>query len=140
MNRRSALALTLALAMTALPPAPAAAQTPEPTEWRLIAIDGQPFTAEATLAFGADGAIAGRAPCNRWFGTNKATLPALDMSGIGATKMACDRLAEEDLFFAALALMTGSETTAAGTLVLRSADGSRVMEFAPAFPCTTCKP
>lgn len=138
MTRRFTLALALAVALASAGMAPVrAAEGDAPTEWRLIGLDGKPFAAEATLVFQADGTVTGRAPCNRWFGTNAADLPAISLSGIGATKMACDQLAEEALFFQALQLMATSETTKAGTLVLRGPEG-RVMEFAPMPVCTTC--
>lgn len=121
-----AAALAAALAMTAC-----TAQTPDPTgvEWQLRAIDGQAVDIPATIVFDAPNLISGKAPCNRYSGQNRATLPVLDVPGFAATKMACDRLDDEQVFFAALSAMTRLEALADGTLVLSGPDG-RSMTFA----------
>ena len=100
-------------------------------DWHLVAIDGLAFTAGATLRIEAGGALFGKAPCNRWSAVNRAVLPELDPGTIRSTRMACDRMAEEQAFFTALAAMTEARVDAAGSLTLTGADG-RTMEFASA--------
>lgn len=115
--------LFLALCLT-----PAAAETVTGQDWHLLAIDGVIFDAEATLRIEQDGRLSGKAPCNRWFAMNRATLPALDLQGIGATRMACDRLAEEQAFFQALDSMTGLAMAGDRNLIL-TGDAGQGMEF-----------
>ncbi len=121
------LALGLMLAITALP---ASAADVTGTDWQLLAIDGVFTDAPATLRIGADGTISGTAPCNGFSGTSQAALPALALTGLSATRRACDRLADETAFFEALTVMT--EAKVAGlprrNLILTGPDG-RSMEF-----------
>ncbi len=56
--------------------------------WTLVEMDGTAFNARATLRFGEDGKVSGQAPCNRYFSTQTAPYPWLDLGPIGATKMA----------------------------------------------------
>ena len=97
-------------------------------DWLLVALDGVVFEAETTLHIEANGAIHGRAPCNRWSGTNRATLPKLDLGAIRSTRMACPQLTEEQAFFTALAGMTDARLDGTGSLILSNPDG-RSMEF-----------
>ena len=109
-------------------------------EWQLIALEGQPVTWTASLALTADGKVSGQAPCNRYFGTNGATLPDLSLGALGATKMACPDLAAEAVFFEALGAMTRAELDQ-GHLFLIGPEG-RVMEFVrdrtAGEPCLSC--
>lgn len=134
----------LALGGLALTACTAEAQDPTGVEWELLAVDGQVTDMPATLTVDAEGRIAGKAPCNRYSGQNQASLPELKLGGVAATKMACDRLADEQVFFAALAAMTRMERVDDRTLVLTGPDG-RSMEFARDLMnsltrCTTCVP
>lgn len=134
-----ALAALAALAMTACT---ARAEDPTGVEWALVAIDGQVVDFPASLSLDSAGDVAGRAPCNSYGGQNQATLPDLSLPALRATRMACDRLAEEQTYFTALSAMTRLERVSAATLVLTGADG-RSMEFArgptDSRPnCTTC--
>ncbi len=63
----------------------------------------------ASLSFAADGAVSGQAPCNRFFASNAATLPAVSLQALGATKMACPDLAAETAYFEALSSMQRAE-------------------------------
>lgn len=119
-------ALAASAAMTAC-----TADTLDPTgvEWRLAAIDGSAVDMPATLAVDGSGAISGKAPCNRYSGQNQASLPDLKVPGFMSTKMACDRLDDEQVFFTALSAMTRLEMRDNDTLVLTGPDG-RSMEFA----------
>jgi heat shock protein HslJ len=130
-----------ALAMTACT---AQAQDPTGVEWQLLAIDGQVVDIPATLTVHEGGGISGKAPCNRYNGRNQASLPELNVPGFMSTKMACDKLAEEQVFFAALSAMTRLERLDERTLVLTGPEG-RSMEFAADLMnsltrCTTCAP
>lgn len=136
------LPLFAALAMTAC--TTAQAQDPTGVEWRLLAIDGQIVDIPATLTMAASGDVSGKAPCNSYGGQNRATLPELNLSALRATRMACDRLADEQTYFNALAAMTRLDRVDDRTLVLTGPDG-RSLEFAPDVPsgppvCTTCTP
>jgi heat shock protein HslJ len=97
-------------------------------DWLLIAVDGVVFEAETTLHIEADGAMHGRAPCNRWSAANRAMLPKLDLGVIRSTRMACPQLAEEQAFFAALVGVTDARVDGTGSLILSSPDG-RTLEF-----------
>lgn len=121
------LPLLAGIAMTACT---AQAQDPTGIEWTLRALDGQAVDIPATLTVGPAGEISGKAPCNSYGGMNMATLPEMKLSALRATRMACDRLADEDIYFAALSAMTRLERVDERTLRLTGPDG-RSMEFAP---------
>jgi heat shock protein HslJ len=136
--------LLSALALLAMTAATANAQTPPVKEWQLLAIDGQVVDFPATLTIGAEGEIAGKAPCNRYHGRNLVDLPELNLGPLMATRMACDRLAEEQAYFDTLSQMTRVDQPDARTLILTGPDG-RSMEFADDLNstltrCTTCPP
>ena len=133
--RRLALILT-----TALLPNLSLAQTPVGTDWQLLAIDGVVLdqSVTATLRIEADGRIGGKAPCNSWSSQNAAELPALSLKGIRATRMACDKLAEEQSFFDALSAMTEAALDGDKNLILTGPDG-RSMEFVADRTNDTCK-
>jgi heat shock protein HslJ len=133
----------LVLAVIAFP-AMAAAQTYTDMYWELLAIDGQLTDIPAKLRIDVDNVLAGSAPCNRWSVANGATLPDLDLAHIRSTRMACDRLADEQRFFDTLVLMTSVALVGDGKLILTGPDG-RSMEFVPdrtddQTPCKTCAP
>lgn len=135
------LPLFVALSLTAC-----TAESPDPSgvEWQLLAIDGQAVDIPATLSLDALGNVSGKAPCNRYDGQNQAALPDLKLGGIAATRMACDRLADEQTYFNALSAMTRLDRVSDRTLVLTGPDG-RSMEFADDLMstltrCTTCAP
>ncbi|NJS40457.1 MAG: META domain-containing protein [Rhodobacteraceae bacterium] len=130
--------------LLALFPLTTQAQTAEaqtaPIDWQLVAIDGVVTDMRATLRLSDDGTISGQAPCNRWSAMNGETLPALNLAAIRATRMACDRLADEQLFFDTLAAMTRLTPEGSRNLVLTGPDG-RSMEFVSDLmnSLTTCK-
>lgn len=134
---RRFLALVLAVMPTLAP-----AQTIAGLDWQLLAIDGIRTDAQASLRIEDDGAISGQAPCNRWSVANGAVLPALALAGIRATRMACDRLDDEQAFFDALSVMTALQPEGDSSLILTGPDG-RSMEFVrdatdSAALCITC--
>lgn len=138
------LALATSILLSACISADVSAQSITDTEWQLLAIDGQITDMPAMLVFDTSGRVSGRAPCNRWFASNTATLPAVALSPIGATKMACDRLADEQTFFDALAGMQSAALDGDRNLILSGPDG-RSMEFVPDLAdgqtvCKTCAP
>lgn len=112
------------LALAACVQAPA----PPVTEgvYRLISIDNAPFPARATISFATAGMVSGNAPCNSYSGALTATLPQFTTSGISATEMGCDALADEGVFFVALATMTRADISAAQVVLSNAAGGSMV--------------
>jgi heat shock protein HslJ len=137
MRRLLALALSLF-------PALSSAQEMTEIDWQLLAIDGVFFDAKATLRIGRDGVISGRAPCNSWSTMTRATLPDLSIRGIRATRMACDKLAEEQAFFDRLADMTAARIEGGRNLVLTGPDGHSLEFVADPMNsltvCVTCPP
>jgi heat shock protein HslJ len=102
-------ALAFALATLALPArADLAGEVPQVLrlQWSLAEVDGQPATYSATLSLGDDGRISGQAPCNRYFGGVDGALPDFRPTGLGATRMACDQLAQEQAY---LTLLQGAD-------------------------------
>ena len=104
----------------------------EPYYWKLVSIDGQPFGVTATLAIEGDRAF-GQAPCNRWTGQVETDpFPEWRIRKVAATMMACDKLAEEQVFFAAMQAMT-HQSVGIGHLELVDQKG-REMKFVPVVP------
>jgi heat shock protein HslJ len=106
-------------------------------DWHLVGLEGQTVDWTASLRLDGD-RVTGKAPCNRFFGTNATTLPGVSFTALGATKMACPDLAAEDEFFAALQAMQRAELDQ-GHLFLIGPEG-RIMELArdPGQPCLSC--
>lgn len=106
-------------------------------DWHLVGLEGQKPGWTASIRFEGD-KVAGKAPCNSWFGRNGADLPAVQIGTIGATRMACPDLAAETAYFEALKAMQRAELDQ-GHLYLIGPEG-RVMEFAkdPTEPCLSC--
>ncbi|MDM7933447.1 META domain-containing protein [Tabrizicola sp.] len=121
--------LPLALALL---PMMTSAQTPEHPitgiDWQLLAIDGSLTNAPASLRIESDGTMSGKAPCNRWSTMNAAFLPELRIEAIRATRMACDKLPEEQVFFDTLSGMTTVQAEGDSNLILTGPVG-RSMEF-----------
>ena len=112
--------------------------------WQLLAIDGAIIDATATLEMTSQGAITGQAPCNSFGAQNAAALPALSIGPIRATRMACDKLNEEQVFFDALGKMTTARLEG-GTNLILSGETGQTMEFVldradHATVCLTCPP
>ncbi len=95
--------------------------------WRLVTLDDVPFTAIATLQFGARGEITGNAPCNRYFGQQSAPYPWFSAQDVGSTRRACPELDEENTYLTALSEMTLSEIS--GDTLILSNDAGREMVF-----------
>ncbi len=95
--------------------------------WRLVEIDGAPFTARAILSFPQPGEIAGQAPCNSYSGPLTAPYPWFGTGPIAVTRKACAELADETRFFTALKGMTLSEV--GGATMILSDETGREMVF-----------
>ncbi len=135
----AALAMTACTAQAQDP-----AESPTGVEWQLLAIDGRVVDIPATLTLGETGGVGGKAPCNSYGGQNRATLPDIQLSPLRVTRMACDRLADEQVYLKALSAMTLLAQVDERSLVLTGPDGSS-MEFARDLMnsltrCTTCAP
>ncbi len=133
----------LVLALTVLPGI-APAQTYTDIMWELLAIDGVTTDIPAKLRIDVDNVLAGTAPCNRWSVTNGVPLPDLDLARIRSTRMACDRMADEQTFLDALVLMKSVTLDGDSNLVLAGPDG-RSLEFVldradSQTICKTCTP
>jgi heat shock protein HslJ len=94
--------------------------------WAVVELDGRAVAdpARMTLAFAADGRLAGLAACNRYFGSYVLSGEGLRLSPLGATRMACEPRAMEDeqRFMAAAARVTGFAIAGDGGLELRAGD------------------
>lgn len=97
-------------------------------DWALVAVDGVAMRGSIDLR--EPGRAAGQAPCNRWFAQRDGSLPALTLTGIGATRMACPDLAAEAAFLAALARVNRAALGADGHL--RLTGPATAIEFRPA--------
>ena len=104
-----ALAALAACTVAVAPPEPGPAVGEGPGTWRLIALNGAPPAGPVTLRFEDAGRFVGQGPCNRYFGSHAGTAPAFRPGPVGATQMACDRLAEEARYFDALSRVTRIE-------------------------------
>ncbi|CAN1575165.1 HslJ Heat shock protein [Paracoccaceae bacterium] len=139
--RRFVFAFALAMSPVASPAEPI-----QDFEWRLLAIDGLLVDASVTtsLRIDAAGQVTGQASCNSYGAQNGAELPAFSLGPIRATRMACDKLTEEQVYFDALALMETMALDGDRTLILTGPQG-RSMEFVldrldSLTTCKTCPP
>lgn len=78
-----------------------------------------------TLGFDASGRVAGSSGCNRWFAGYQLTGESLTIRQSGATMMMCNGpvMAQERLFFAAIAQVTGFDIDDNGALLLMGPEG-----------------
>ncbi len=143
LTRATALMLTLAAPLPTLAQEATLANLTG-VEWQLLAVDGVRFAPGTTLTYEADGKFYGQAPCNRYFGQNTATLPALALGPAGATMMACPALEAEGVFLRSLDGLREARVEE-GHLLLTGAEGAApVLEFVAdlgdkALICKTCK-
>jgi heat shock protein HslJ len=120
--RRLIPALLLAACTTASAEAPAAPPgPPQGGIWRLVAIGGAAVAPGVTLDLSQAGRLAGQGPCNRFAGTYAGWFPEFRPAGLVTTEIACDRLAEEARFLAALAAARRAEV--AGDRLTVTGDG-----------------
>lgn len=124
-------ATLIALACALLGCSPVTTASAEQTihgNWQLTQLDGQAFSASATLQFSPSGEVSGNAPCNRYWGKMTAILPAWETSAIAATKRACPDLRAEGAFFTALRAAR-SVSVDQGRLTLSDASGAALLIF-----------
>lgn len=95
-------------------------------EWRLVDLNGEAVTVPVTIDLSRPGELAGQAPCNRYAGSYDGPLPDFRPGPLRATRMACENLALESAFLAALGGVTRAET--AGDRLVLTGDGVR-LEF-----------
>lgn len=80
----------------------------------------------ATIQFPEQGRVAGQGPCNRYFANQTAPYPWIKIGPIGATKMACPDLEQEQAFFQALEQSTLAEVSGP-TLILTTDSGEELV-------------
>lgn len=90
--------------------------------WALTALNGSTFSATATLTFPKTGGIAGKAPCNCFFGEVTGVYPQFEVGPLGSTRMACPDLRAEAAYFRALEAAT-TATATDNTLILTNTSG-----------------
>jgi heat shock protein HslJ len=124
---RPLIPAALLLAAAACQAADASDVSERPGVWRLIALNGQsPAPVVVTLAFPAPGQLAGQGPCNRYSGAYAGDGAAFRPGALASTEMACDALALEGRYFAALARVDRREQ--AGDRMVLTGPGT-VLEF-----------
>lgn len=94
--------------------------------WRLSSIDGNPFTAHASLSFPEPGLIAGKGPCNQFRGKQTAPYPWFAATSLAATRAACPELQAEAAFLHALQEMTLAEVSG-NVLILSNGQGREML-------------
>lgn len=92
----------------------------------LETLNGQPFTARATLELPEQGTIRGNGPCNSYSADQSVPYPWIQIGPIAATRRACPDLAAEADFFAALQSMTLAEVQG-DTLILSNDAGDELV-------------
>ncbi len=102
-------------------------QTSASDTWVLQSLNGMSVPTHITLTFPEKGSIAGQAPCNAYGAAQTAPLPWFEIGPIRATKRACEALALEQEYLAALAKMTLIERK--GTTLLLSNNNDQYLEF-----------
>jgi len=95
--------------------------------WVLTELNGAAPQSEVIITFPEQGQIAGRGPCNRYFGTQTKPLPWFGVGPIGATKMACENMDEEFEYFKALEQVTLAEV--GETLLILSDDEGPILTY-----------
>jgi heat shock protein HslJ len=100
-------------------------------EWRVQRINDEPVTVmpRATLIFGLDGRVTGKAFCNTYSGGYTLTGEGLDFKDMAATRMACMEPLDglEQRFMAVLTKVQRFDITADGALMLHADDGGTIM-------------
>lgn len=106
------------------------------SSWRAVgivdatgAIVSDAHTSRVTAQFAEVGEVSGVGGCNRYAGTWAATDGALDLGPVRRTLMACDALATEQAYFAALERVS-AYVVDGDELRLTDADGVDLVVFA----------
>ncbi|MCZ4353204.1 META domain-containing protein [Roseovarius aestuarii] len=95
-------------------------------EWQLTQIDGNTYSAPATIRFLPDGNVTGVAPCNRFNAVQTLPYPWFSLENIAITRRACPDLLQEQAMMSALDEMTLAETSP-GMLLLSNAAGREML-------------
>ena len=93
----------------------------------LSTLDGEPYSAKATIDLRVTGTVSGHGPCNAYRTSQTAPYPWLTLGPITATRRACPDLDAEAKFLEALGTMTIVE--AANDLLILSNDAGNRMVF-----------
>ncbi len=87
--------------------------TLQQTDWQLTEVVNSAFKndvlSRVSMNFDDQGRLSGQAPCNRFFADYALSNDSLSLDKIGATKMACPFLKEEQVFFTQLAKVDNFE-------------------------------
>lgn len=104
--------------------------------YSVVSIDGVPAPEGTTFELDATDRLAGKGPCNRYFGQLTREGERIGIGQTGATRMACfeaGRSEAETRFLAALGEITGTGATAtAGEIALTDSAGTARIVLAPA--------
>lgn len=126
-GRRPADGWVLVLHAAEPPAEPTAVALPG-TEWRVVAVDGQPLVVghDATLAFADAGRVSGSTGCNRLHGHYESLDATLRIEGVATTRMAClpELGTQESRVLAALAAVASAHAAGPEELVLKDAAGA----------------
>jgi heat shock protein HslJ len=105
------------------------------TDWQVQDIGGTVVidATTVTLAFDADGRVAGSAGCNRFNGAYDLTGEGIGFGPVATTMMACPEavMTQEHRFTTALGDVIGVDIDATGALVLRGVDGPVMLARRP---------
>ena len=100
-------------------------------EWTVTQIGGKPALAKAgaTLQFLDDGALVGKASCNRFRASFKLTGEGLSIGPAAATMMACEPgiMQQEQALLRELEGVSGFDIRPNGTLVLKGKSGDALV-------------
>ena len=101
--------------------------------WELKSIDADPIpdTADVWLTITPDGAVSGRAGCNRYAGTADLDAGVMIFGPLAVTRMACDErtMELENAYLAALTEVRGFVVASDGGLWLSREDGTAALCF-----------
>lgn len=98
--------------------------------WTLREIDAEPFTARASVRFGADGAVTGQGPCAAFTARQSAPYPWFALEDLRADGPNCPALAREVQMLEALSAMTLAET-GPGMMILSNEEGREMVFTRP---------
>lgn len=101
--------------------------------WVLKEIDGQPFSARATLSFAEDGSVTGKAPCNTFGASQSEPYPWIKITGMRVTRSICPEIQAEQAFFSALGEMELVEVLD-NTMLLKTEAGREMLFHAEQHP------
>lgn len=100
-------------------------------EWLIEEIAGEALVEQSqpSVAFDPDGGVNGNGSCNRLVGSYALTGEGLSVSGLAATRMACEQslMDQEHVFVQILEAVSRFEMDPEGRLVLHSGDGQTLL-------------